>query len=264
MVLGWGLGWGLGGEVGAVAQIPADAATCWKRISHPVWNEGLLKTTATEAGERIKWHRTCCADVCVVHACAQSFTSSQQTHPHVHAVLVPVRRVCCWLLTPQFTMLYTPEAGRRIERQEGGHWNTCSQATQAAPTCYRDMNIDHRTVLDCSNSFLHPSCPYWFGPSPPRCAPVVLITNTLSFFPAKERKHMRREERRKKSRVEGREGSREEKQRRRDKKRHWLWQERHQTSPPPPALDRQELGAPGRYLLLNTWAYQTTALSYIF
>lgn len=55
------------------------------------------------------------------------------------------------------------------------------------------MNIDHRTVLDCSNSFQHPSCPYWFGPSPPRCAPVVLISNIQSYIPAKERKHMRRE-----------------------------------------------------------------------
>lgn len=96
---------------------------------------------------------------------------------------------------------------RHMDREAGRHWNTCSRATQAAPTCYRDKNIDHRTVLDCSNSFQHPSCPYWFGPSPPRCAPVVLISNTLSFIPAKERKHMKREERKKRLRVVGRRGA---------------------------------------------------------
>ena len=41
-----------------VAQIHADAATCWKRISHPMWNEGLLMKTAIEAGEKKKWPRT--------------------------------------------------------------------------------------------------------------------------------------------------------------------------------------------------------------
>lgn len=57
----------------SVAKILADAATCWKRISHPMWNEGLL--TAAEAGQNIQWHPTACAYVvvvCVVHACTQS------------------------------------------------------------------------------------------------------------------------------------------------------------------------------------------------
>lgn len=153
-----------------------------------------------------------------------------------------------------------------IEANAGRHWNTCSRATQAAPTCYRDMYIDHRTVLDCSDSFQHPSCPYWFGPSPPRCAPVVLISNTLSFFfPSKRTKA--REKRREEKKVAGGRKEKGETKEKRQKKRHRLWQERHQTSPPPPALDRQEhggRGAPGRYLLFNTWAYQPTALSYIF
>lgn len=65
------VGFGVGGSV---AQIPADAATCWKRISHPMWNEGLLRKTAIAAGEKVKWRRTCCADVCVFHACTQSST----------------------------------------------------------------------------------------------------------------------------------------------------------------------------------------------
>lgn len=105
---------------------------------------------------------------------------------------------------------------RQMDRKAGRHWNTCIRATQAAPTCYRDMNIDHRTVLDCSNSFLHPSCPYWFGPSPPRCAPVVLISNTLSFIPSQERKHVRREERWKKTEREVEGGRTKEKRQKKD------------------------------------------------
>lgn len=41
----------LAGVVGVLAQIPADAAPCWKRVSHLMYNEGLLRTTAMEAGE---------------------------------------------------------------------------------------------------------------------------------------------------------------------------------------------------------------------
>lgn len=99
-----------------------------------------------------------------------------------------------------FTMLcsYEAEAGRKtdISTSRKAHGKASSETGskagthavrvgQAAPTCYRDMNIDHRTVLDCSNSFQHPSCPYWSVPSPPQCAPVVLITNTQSFIPPK-------------------------------------------------------------------------------
>lgn len=47
-----------------MAEILADAAPCWKRISHPMWNEGLL--TAAEAGQKIQWHPY------VVHACTHS------------------------------------------------------------------------------------------------------------------------------------------------------------------------------------------------
>lgn len=46
---------------------------------------------------------------------------------------------------------------------------------QAAPTCYMDRHKDHRIFLGPSNSFLLLSCPYWFGPFPLRCVPVVLI-----------------------------------------------------------------------------------------
>ena len=62
---------------------------------------------------------------------------------------------------------------------------------QAAPTCYMDRSKDHRISLDRSNSFLHPSCPYWFGPFPPRCAPVALIKHK-SFIPHRT-KHKKRE-----------------------------------------------------------------------
>lgn len=57
---------------------------------------------------------------------------------------------------------------------------------QAAPTCYMDRNKDHRIFLDRSNSFLHPSCPYWFGPFPPRCAPVALIKQQVIYPPQNE------------------------------------------------------------------------------
>lgn len=46
---------------------------------------------------------------------------------------------------------------------------------QAAPTCYMDRHKGHRIFLGPSNSFLLLSCPYWFGPFPLRCVPVVLI-----------------------------------------------------------------------------------------
>lgn len=77
-----------------MAQIHADAATCWKRISHPMWNEGLLRKTAIEAGEKKKWRRTCCCR-CVFFMHAHNHPldlSLQQTH--MHAVQVPVQRVC--------------------------------------------------------------------------------------------------------------------------------------------------------------------------
>lgn len=57
---------------------------------------------------------------------------------------------------------------------------------QAAPTCYMDRSKDHRISLDRSNSFLHPSCPYWFGPFPPRCAPVALIKTQVIYPPQNE------------------------------------------------------------------------------
>lgn len=49
-----------------------------------------------------------------------------------------------------------------------------------------DRSKDHRIFLDRSNSFLHPSCPYWFGPSPLRCAPVVLIKQQAIYPPQNE------------------------------------------------------------------------------
>lgn len=49
-----------------------------------------------------------------------------------------------------------------------------------------DRNKDHRIFLDRSNSFLHPSCPYWFGPFPPRCVPVALIKQQVIYPPQNE------------------------------------------------------------------------------
>lgn len=35
------------------------ADLCCKRVSHPGWNEGLLRAAATEAAGRIEGHATC-------------------------------------------------------------------------------------------------------------------------------------------------------------------------------------------------------------
>lgn len=81
-----------------------------------------------------------------------------------------------------------------------------------------DRSKDHRISLDRSNSFLHPSCPYWFGPFPPRCAPVALIKHK-SFFPHRAKHEKRREG--------GREKTKKRRQRREDNIfRHSLWQKK--------------------------------------
>ena len=84
----WMGGGGLGGVVGAVAQIPADAATCWKRISHPMWNEGLLMTTANKVASDLVCRCVCCP-------CMHHLNVNKHTHTCMHAALVPVPRVCC-------------------------------------------------------------------------------------------------------------------------------------------------------------------------
>lgn len=143
------------------AQHQFGFAPCWDRTSALMWNEGLVEIRITEAEHlTATLDRPCMPRVAFMHNCFVFFLTR-----HVHAVLMHAAAS----LTQQ----------KQTETQRGGHGHTGSAATQAAPTCYRDMNTDHRTVLDCSNSFLHPSCPYWSGPSPPRCAPVVLFTNKM-------------------------------------------------------------------------------------
>lgn len=88
---------------------------------------------------------------------------------------------------------------------------------QAAPTCYMDRNKDHRIFLDRSNSFLHPSCPYWFGPFPPRCVPVALIKQQVIYPPQNE------------SRCQENKGGRKERtKKRRQNFRQSLWQKETQ------------------------------------
>lgn len=107
-----------------------------------------------------------------------------------------------WFLRYLFLFLNGRQAGR-----------------QAAPTCYMDRSKDHRISLDRSNSFLHPSCPYWFGPFPPRCAPVALIKHK-SFIPHRT-KHKKRE------REEGEEERDKERTKERDNNfRHSLWRKK--------------------------------------
>lgn len=79
------------GVLGVLVQIPADAAPCWKRGSHPCWNEGLLRATAVKAGGHIKCHWIICEDMHVAHVCMQF---SMFSFTHMHAVLVPVLSVC--------------------------------------------------------------------------------------------------------------------------------------------------------------------------
>lgn len=88
---------------------------------------------------------------------------------------------------------------------------------QAAPTCYMDRNKAHRIFLDRSNSFLHPSCPYWFGPFPPRCVPVALIKQQVIYPPQNE------------SRCQENKGGRKERtKKRRQNFRQSLWQKETQ------------------------------------
>ncbi len=76
---------------------------------------------------------------------------------------------------------------------------------QAAPTCYMDRNKAHRIFLDRSNSFLHPSCPYWFGPFPPRCVPVALIKQQVIYPPQNESRCQENKERKERERGQRRE-----------------------------------------------------------
>ncbi len=88
---------------------------------------------------------------------------------------------------------------------------------QAAPTCYMDRNKAHRIFLDRSNSFLHPSCPYWFGPFPPRCVPVALIKQQVIYPPQNESRCQ-----------ENKEGRKERTKKRRQNFRQSLWQKETQ------------------------------------
>lgn len=78
--VGWegGGSGGVKGSVGVVAQIPADAATCRKRISHPMWNEGLLRTTAKKANE-------VASDLLYGYVCCSYMHAISHTHKHTHA-----------------------------------------------------------------------------------------------------------------------------------------------------------------------------------
>lgn len=78
-----------------------------------------------------------------------------------------------------------------------------------------DRSKDHRIFLDRSNSFLHPSCPYWFGPSPLRCAPVVLIKQQAIYPPQNE---ARQKKTGRKERKEEREDKEEKTERKKKKK----------------------------------------------
>lgn len=85
-----------------------------------------------------------------------------------------------------------------------------------------DRSKDHRIFLDRSNSFLHPSCPYWFGPSPLRCAPVVLIKQQAIYPPQNE---ARQKKTGKKERKEEREDKEEKTEKKKKKNfRQSLWQ----------------------------------------
>ena len=113
-------------------------------------------------------------------------------------------RLYFWFLRYLFWSLNGRQAGR-----------------QAAPTCYMDRSKDHRISLDRSNSFLHPSCPYWFGPFPPRCAPVALIKHK-SFIPHRTKHKKREREKEEESKREIKRG-----QRREDNNfRHSLWRKK--------------------------------------
>lgn len=51
-VLGWGLRWGFNRGGGCLGPDPCCCCSLLEeRVSHPMHNEGLLRTTATEAGE---------------------------------------------------------------------------------------------------------------------------------------------------------------------------------------------------------------------
>lgn len=128
---------------------------------------------------------------------------------------------------------------------------------QAAPTCYMDRSKDHRISLDRSNSFLHPSCPYWFGPFLPRCAPVALIKHK-SFIPHRT-KHEEKE--RKREREEGERKREETKERRQQlqtltmtKERKTKREKKKRKNWTPPHMQRT-FWAHCQYLLV-TWTYE--------
>ena len=207
-----------------------------------------------------------------------SALTEANTPKHMHAVLVPAPSVCCCGYKPDCSYhgsacsIHQKQADR--ERGSGRHWNTCSWGDTGST--YLLQGHEHRPQ-NCPRLFKFFSASFmslliWSIPSSIRssCSDYQHIV----IFPRKRMKAHKK--RRKEEIVGGGLKERREIERRNKgeetKKRHWLWQERHQTSPSPPppppspapALDRQELSTPDRYLLFNTWAYQTTALSYIF
>jgi len=119
---------------------------------------------------------------------------------------------------------------------------------QAAPTCYMDRNKDHRIFLDRSNSFLHPSCPYWFGPFPPRCVPVALIKQQVIYPPQNESRSQ-----------ENKRGRKERTKKRRQNFRQSLWQKETQKKRRGKKTDATTYVRPffhiGQYLLV-TWTYE--------
>lgn len=143
----------------------------------------------------------------------------------MHAGLVPVLSVChCGYgpLTAHTTVhhaLFT--RSRQTDREAGRQALKHMQSGDTGST-YLLQGHEHRPQ-NCPRLFKFFSASFmslliWSIPSSMRssCSDYQHIV----IFPAKERKHMKREERRKRLRVEGRVGSREGRQRRRDKKRH--------------------------------------------
>lgn len=72
---------------------------CCKRVSRPRWNEGLLRAAVTEAGERIKWHWTCCVGkhTLLMLACRLSAFTYANTSTRMHACSAGASSqcVCC-------------------------------------------------------------------------------------------------------------------------------------------------------------------------
>lgn len=230
---------------------------CWDRTSALMWNEGLVEIRITEAEHlTATLDRPCMPRVAFMHNCFVFFNSTRACSAHARCGLS-----------------YSAETDRNTERRPRTH----RQRGDTGST-YLLQGHEHRPQ-NCPRLFKFFSASImslliWSIPSSMRSSCSVYQQNVKIFFFFPEQMYVREAMRKKKKKENeggdcGRKrerGGEERGKQRRQKKRHILWQERdigHQTSPPPPplALDRQEHEAPVWYLLFNTWAYQTTALS---